>query len=36
MFLDWEKKLTEFETLITHVVNSIDNVATKLDTQQEN
>ena len=35
MFLDWEKKLNEFETLLTHVVNSIDNVATKLDTTNE-
>ena len=24
MFLDWEKKLTEFEVLLTHIINSVD------------
>ena len=35
MFLDWEKKLNEFEVLITHVVNSLDIIGTKLDTTNE-
>ena len=35
MFLDWEKKLTEFEVLLTHIINSVDLVGTQLEKTNE-
>ena len=32
MFLDWEKKLAEFEVLLTHVINTVDTIGTTLET----
>ena len=31
MFLDWEKKLSEFEVLLAHVINSVDTIGTTLE-----
>ena len=31
MFLDWEKKLAEFEVLLTHVINTVDTIGTTLE-----
>ena len=31
MFTDWEKKLTEFEVLLTHLINRSDLITTSLE-----
>ena len=35
MFLDWEKKLAEFEVLLAHVINSVDTIGTTLEKTNE-
>ena len=36
MFQDWEKKLNEFEVLLTHIINKIDLLATAIEKTDEN
>ena len=35
MFLDWEKKLAEFEVLLAHVINSVDTIGATLEKTNE-